>query len=84
MIGIHRGPAVAVIADGRLDFFGRETTVAPRVLDLAVAGEILLTDEAIRDGAVAAFLRNSGFSAVAREATLRGEGNTIRVHSCKR
>jgi class 3 adenylate cyclase len=83
-IGLHRGAAVAVKANGALDYFGQTVNIASRVQGLAGAGEIWITDDVMRDEAAAAHLRAAGFSAVAKDVALKGVGNTIRVHSCKK
>ncbi|MFN7976331.1 MAG: DUF5939 domain-containing protein, partial [Acidobacteriota bacterium] len=43
--GIHRGPAILVSLDGRLDFFGQAVNMASRLQDLAGPGEMCLSAE---------------------------------------
>jgi class 3 adenylate cyclase len=42
-IGIHEGPCLAVMENGRQDYFGRAVNVAARVQNLAVSREICAT-----------------------------------------
>ncbi|HUP19281.1 MAG TPA: DUF5939 domain-containing protein [Gemmatimonadota bacterium] len=44
-IGLHAGPAVAVTANERLDYFGRTINLAARIQKQAGAGEVALTEE---------------------------------------
>jgi class 3 adenylate cyclase len=47
-IGLHVGPALAVNADQRIDYFGRTVNVAARVQAATRAGEICLTEPVYR------------------------------------
>ena len=44
-IGLHRGAAIAVTFDDRLDYFGQSVNIAARVEALANGGDICLTRE---------------------------------------
>jgi class 3 adenylate cyclase len=44
-VGIHRGAAIAVTSNDRLDYFGQSVNIAARVGALADGGEICLTRE---------------------------------------
>lgn len=44
-IGLHRGHAIAVTLNDRLDYFGQTVNIAARVQALAGASEICLTDD---------------------------------------
>ena len=44
-IGIHRGAAIAVTLNDRLDYFGQTVNIASRVQNVAGGDEICLTDE---------------------------------------
>ena len=67
-IGIHRGSAIVVTQNGRLDYFGQTTNIAARVQGAAGAGEICVTGEIMGDAPSAALLPG----ARAEEALLRG------------
>jgi class 3 adenylate cyclase len=44
-VGLHRGAAIAVTFNDRLDYFGQSVNIAARVEALADGGEICLTRE---------------------------------------
>jgi class 3 adenylate cyclase len=44
-VGLHRGAAIAVTLNDRLDYFGQSVNIAARVEALADGGEICLTRE---------------------------------------
>ena len=46
-IGIHRGPAIAVTLNERLDYFGQTVNIAARVQSLSDAKDICLTSEVL-------------------------------------
>ncbi len=55
-IALHRGPCIAVTANGRLDYFGATVSLATRLARAGRAGEVLLTTELTEDGRVAELL----------------------------
>ena len=69
-IGIHRGAAIAVTLNDRLDYFGQTVNIASRVQNLAGGDEICLTDEVRRATGVEDALAPYGIRSV--EAELRG------------
>jgi class 3 adenylate cyclase len=46
-VGIHRGAAIAVTLNERLDYFGQTVNIAARVQNLSGAKEICLTGEVL-------------------------------------
>jgi class 3 adenylate cyclase len=52
-LGVHAGPAIAMTANGRLDYFGRTVNVAARLGAQSRGGDIVLLGE-VHDGAGAA------------------------------
>ncbi len=52
-IGIHRGAAIAVTTNDRLDYFGQTVNVASRVQNIAGGDEICLTEDVYRSAGVA-------------------------------
>jgi len=44
-IGIHRGAAIVVTLNDRLDYFGQTVNIAARIQGLADAGEVLLSGD---------------------------------------
>ena len=79
-VGLHEGPALAVNADDRLDYFGQTVNIAARVQALAQAGEIWHTDEVLNAEGVEAFLRSKRFAEKPHSVMLKGVGQPIRVH----
>jgi class 3 adenylate cyclase len=79
-IGLHKGAAIAVTLNDRLDYFGQTVNVAARVQALADAGEVYLTRE-VRDApGVAALLAPFAVEATtARLKGLRQETQVFRV-----
>jgi class 3 adenylate cyclase len=51
-VGLHRGHAMAVTLNGRLDYFGQAVNIAARVQGLAAAGEVVLSEGVFEDAAV--------------------------------
>ncbi len=50
-IGLHHGPAIAINANDRLDYFGRTVNIAARIQGVSRGGEIVFSDEvAEREG----------------------------------
>ncbi len=82
-VGLHEGPALAVNADDRLDFFGQTVNIAARVQALAEAGEIWHTDCVLETAGVDRVLREHGFSPEAHSVSLKGVGAPVRVHQWK-
>jgi class 3 adenylate cyclase len=52
-IGVHRGPAIGVTANGRVDYFGQTVNIAARVQSRAGADEVWVTDAVRKHRAVA-------------------------------
>src|SRR5262249_19689258 len=68
-IGIHKGAAIAVTLNGRLDYFGQTVNIAAGVQHLAGADEIYVSEDAY-DDAVKAILER--FKVDSKVAKLRG------------
>ncbi len=83
-VGLHEGPALAVSAEERLDYFGQTVNVAARVQGLAQAGEIWLTPSVMDAPGVSPSLRDAGWSVEAREVALKGVGGKTRVFRMQR
>ncbi len=76
-IGLHRGPAIVVSLNDRLDFFGQTVNVAARVQALAGAGEILLSAEVDNDPGVQQALQ--GREVAAEQVEVRGVSGRLNV-----
>lgn len=81
-IGLNEGPALAVNADDRLDYFGQNINVAARVQGLADAGEIWLTEAVFGSYGVEAILRQHGYQLHKQSALLRGVNRPAIVYQC--
>jgi class 3 adenylate cyclase len=51
-IGVHHGPAIAINANNRLDYFGRTVNIAARVQQESIGGDIVLTADLLQQPAV--------------------------------
>lgn len=72
-LGIHHGPAIAINANGLLDYFGRTVNVASRVLRESEGGDLVLVKAFLDDARAGAALAESGAPIVAEwTSTLRG------------
>jgi class 3 adenylate cyclase len=69
-VGIHIGPAIMVVLNERLDYFGTTVNVAARVSDLAQRAETVLTDAVCQEDAVREFV--SPYNPRILEAQVRG------------
>ena len=66
--GLHRGPAILVNMNGKLDYFGTAINKAARVEAISGPGEISLSAEVFEDQAVNRLLKESGIPAVRRRS----------------
>ncbi|MEN9935359.1 MAG: hypothetical protein RLZZ387_1938 [Chloroflexota bacterium] len=55
-LGLHRGPCIAVNANGVLDYFGSTVNIAARVQGESIGGDIVLTQSVLGDPEVRAVL----------------------------
>jgi class 3 adenylate cyclase/ribosomal protein S27AE len=69
-IGVHAGPCLAVRANDRLDYFGTTVNVAARLQAQAGASQVVLTEHAAEDPAIAA--RLGDLTRTRFEAKLKG------------
>jgi len=77
-IGIHRGAAIVVTLNDRLDYFGQSVNIASRVQNLAGGDEICLTEEVRQAPGVEAAL--AGYPVRVAEAELKGVDQTTPVY----
>jgi class 3 adenylate cyclase len=77
-VGVHRGPAIAVTLNERLDYFGQSVNIAARVQGLAGAEEICLTEAVWKAPGVREQLK--GLQASPESASLRGVSQSLRVY----
>jgi class 3 adenylate cyclase len=77
-IGLHRGPAIAVAARDRIDYFGQTVNAASRIQAAAAPGEIVLSDDVYRGLDVAELL--VGYDVVVERRKLRGVSSEMLLH----
>lgn len=77
-IGIHRGAAIAVTLNDRLDYFGQTVNIASRVQSISGGDEICLTEEVRHAPGVADALAPYDIRTI--EARLKGIGQATPVH----
>ena len=72
-LGMHHGPAIAINANGRLDYFGRTVNIASRVLRESQGGDVVLAKSVVEQSRVREAMERDKAS-VAEEwtSTLRG------------
>jgi class 3 adenylate cyclase len=76
-VGLHRGAAIAVTLNERLDYFGQSVNIAARIEALAEGGEICLTREVRDTPGVASLIDDYRVSCASEQ--LRGTHQTIPV-----
>jgi class 3 adenylate cyclase len=77
-IGLHRGPAIAVVARDRVDYFGHTVNAASRIQAAALPGEIVLSDDVYRGLGVTELL--VGYELVSERRKLRGVTTEMLLH----
>jgi class 3 adenylate cyclase len=81
-IGVHRGAAIAVTLNERLDYFGQTVNIAARVQNLAEGDEICITEEVYGAPAVAEII--APYKVAKSEAELKGVSNAMSVYHLSR
>jgi class 3 adenylate cyclase len=77
-IGVHRGAAIAVTLNDRLDYFGQTVNIAARVQNLAEADEIVISRDVFDSKGVADEL--TPFTIESQRAQLRGVEQDLEVY----
>jgi class 3 adenylate cyclase len=78
-IGLHRGAAIAVTSNERLDYFGQTVNIAARVQGLAGGDEIWMTEDVYVAPEVAVVL--AAYTVKRTEARLKGVEGAVPVYS---
>jgi class 3 adenylate cyclase len=78
-IGIHEGPALAVNADDRLDYFGQTVNTAARLQDQARAGEIVLSRQVSDLPEISSILQQHELRLTQQSVLLRGIEHPVPV-----
>jgi adenylate cyclase len=72
-LGLHHGPAIAITANARLDYFGRTVNLAARILRESQGGDVVILKGTLDDRRVREVLEREKASVVAEwSPTLRG------------
>jgi class 3 adenylate cyclase len=81
-IGVHRGAAIAVTLNERLDYFGQTVNIAARVQNLADGDEICITEEVYGAPDVAEII--APYPVAKSEAELKGVSKAMPVYRLTR
>ncbi len=79
-VGLHRGNAMAVNANDRLDYFGQTVNIAARVQGLAAGGEIWITEEIHSQPECRRLLEDQGYTLTRQIAELKGVSRPTPVY----
>lgn len=84
-LGAHHGPAIAINANGTLDYFGRTVNIASRILRESRGGDVVLAKETVEDPRVREVLKSEKASIVEEwTPTLRGLAEPLTLCRIKR
>jgi len=79
-VGVHRGRAIAVRLNDRIDYFGQTINIAARVQGLAQGTAIFTTAPVVESAAVKAVLAAADIVPVEQKATLKGVRGEVTVY----
>lgn len=79
-LGLHRGPCIAVNANGLLDYFGSTVNIAARIQNESVGGDIVLSSAVADDPAVRALLAHVLPESEQFTRSLKGVSQPIALH----
>jgi adenylate cyclase len=71
-IGLHHGPAIAVNANGQMDYFGRTVNIAARIQGLSEGGDVVLAEALHGEPGLQAVLAELPCTAQRFRAPLKG------------
>ena len=77
-VGVHRGRAITVRLNDRIDYFGQDVNIAARVQGLADVNEVCLTDAVMEAPGVSEIVK--GRPASCDYKNLKGVGQKMEVH----
>ena len=77
-VGVHRGRAIAVRLNDRIDYFGQDVNIAARVQGLAGVNEVCLTEAVMEAPGVSDIVK--GRSASRDYENLKGIGQKMEIH----
>ena len=79
-VGIHRGAAISVTLNDRIDYFGQTVNLAARVQGSADGGELMLTEEIYTSDGVDELLRRSEWPVDQASTQLRGIEDPLTIY----
>jgi len=79
-IGIHRGAAIAVTLNNRIDYFGQTVNIASRVQGSAGGDEIYLTEEIYSSSGVLDLLQEHGCKIESISLELKGIEGQVKIY----
>jgi class 3 adenylate cyclase len=79
-IGIHRGAAISVTLNERIDYFGQTVNIAARVQSSAGGNEIYLTESIYRSPGVLELLQKYGCSIESAVLQLKGIEEQVKIY----
>lgn len=71
-LGVHYGPAIAINANERLDYFGRTVNIAARIQQESSGGDVVLAEALFQEPEVQQALQDFRYEARPFRAALRG------------
>jgi class 3 adenylate cyclase len=83
-VGIHEGPALAINAEERLDYFGHTVNLAARVQSLARAREVCLTESVYLASGAALRFERAGYVSAREDAVLKGIAQPVPIYRVAR
>ena len=79
-VGVHRGAAISVTLNDRLDYFGQTVNIASHVQGSADGDEVLLIEEMFTADGVSDLLRESGCRIAAVRVPDRGIDEPLAIY----
>jgi adenylate cyclase len=76
-IGLHHGPAIAVNANGQMDYFGRTVNIAARIQGLSEGGDVVLSAALWSEPRIQEVLQGAPFAMERFSAELKGIAGTV-------
>ncbi len=78
-LGLHYGPAIAVTANEKLDYFGQTVNLAARVQGASEGGDVVISSALAADPAIAEILSSGEYSITPFETVVRGVDEPVKM-----